>query len=66
MTGTPESIALFVISQNSLENLNIKKSLEFPLWLSGLGIRHGLCEDVGLIPGLVQWVKDPVLLQAVM
>ena len=26
---------------------------------------RSVCEDVGLIPGLVQWIKDPVLLQAV-
>ena len=37
--------------------------MEFPLWHSGLGIRHCLCDSVGLIPSLVQWVKDPVLAQ---
>ena len=36
--------------------------MEFLLWLSGL--RHSVCEDAGLIPGLTQWVKDPVLPQA--
>ena len=36
----------------------------FPLWLSGLRTRHGVCEDVCLIPGLVHWVKDPALSQA--
>ena len=35
-----------------------KKMLEeFPLWLSGLSTWCYLCEDVGLIPGLAQWVK---------
>ena len=29
------------------------------LWLSGLRTRHSVYEDVGLILGLTQWVKDP-------
>ena len=33
------------------------------MWLSGLRTRYCVYEDVGLIPGLRQWVKDPVLLQ---
>ena len=39
-------------------------SSEIPLWLSELRIGHCLYEDAGLISGLTQWVKDPVLLQA--
>ena len=34
---------------------------EFPLWLSGLRTQFSVCEDVGLIPALAQWVKDPAL-----
>ena len=33
---------------------------EFPLWLIRLRTWHSVHEDVGLIPGLTQWVKDPV------
>ena len=39
--------------------------MEFLLWLSGLRTPPFLCEDVGSIPGLDEWVKDPMLLQAV-
>ena len=40
----------------------LKVLWEFLLWLSGLRIQHS--EDTGLIPGLIQWVKDLALLQA--
>ena len=33
------------------------------MWLSGLRTRYSLCEAVGLIPGLIQWIKDPAWLQ---
>ena len=29
---------------------------EFPLWLSGLRTQCSVHEDVGVIPGLAQWV----------
>ena len=38
---------------------------EFPWWLSGLRTQRSVCENVGSIPGLPQWVKDPLLLWAV-
>ena len=37
----------------------IKNVVKFPRWLSQLRIRCCLCERVGLIRGLTQWVKDP-------
>ena len=35
------------------------------MWLKGLRTQHSLYEDAGSNPGLPQWAKDPVLLQAV-
>ena len=35
--------------------------MEFLLWVSWLRTRHSVCEDVGLISDLTQWVKDSVL-----
>ena len=34
---------------------------EFPLWLIGLQTPLVSVKDVGSIPGLAQWVRDPVL-----
>ena len=39
------------------------KVLEFLLWLRGLRTQHSIQEDVGLILGLSQWVKNPALPQ---
>lgn len=38
--------------------------LEFPSWLSVMNLTS-IHENMGLIPGPVQWVKDLVLLRAV-
>ena len=50
-----------IIEKKKKKEKERKKISEFPLWLSGLRSRHCLCEVGGLIPGLVQWVKDPML-----
>ena len=38
---------------------------ELLFWLKGLKTQHSVWKDVGLIPGLAQWVKDLALLEAV-
>ena len=42
-----------------------KVTWEFPVWLSILGKRYSVHEVEGLIPGIAQWVKYLVLLQAI-
>ena len=37
--------------------------LFFLLWLTGLKTQHCFYENVGLIPGHAQWVKNPTWLQ---
>ena len=43
----------------------LKKDEQVSLWLSGLRTCHSVHEDASSTPGLTQWVKDPVLQQAV-
>ena len=46
--------------------LSLKNMVEkFPLWLSGSRTQHSVREDVALILGFTQWVKNLGLPQAV-
>ena len=49
-----------------LEYLSLRfQSREFLLWFSGLRTRQSVREDAGSIPGLAQWIKEPLWPQAV-
>ena len=55
-----------ICSTGNCRRYPLKIIMEFPSWLSGLRTQYSVCEDAGLIPGLIQWIKDLELLQAVM
>ena len=66
VTGSP----CFTVEKNIHINKRFKKRRRmaagvFLLWCCRLRIRQIVHEDMGLVPGLMQRVKDPELTQAV-
>ena len=59
--GKTKEVVVAGLSEHFSENVSLKRfgKQEFPLWLSGDKPTNNH-EDVGLIPGLAQWVEDPV------
>ena len=55
LASTKLAFSLYWLKQNKVGVLIVTE------WVKNLTSIH---KDVGLIPGLAQWVKDPVLLQA--
>ena len=62
--NVPGSI-LVLFSEGQVEEQDLQlesgRAGEFPLWFRWIKNWIGIHEDTGLIPGLTQWVKDPVL-----
>ena len=48
-----------MIISRTYSSISALTSWEFPSWLSGK--ESNICEDIGLIPGHAQWVKDLAL-----
>ena len=59
-------IAIFRIYFNFKGKTRVIKThdAEIPTVTQELRTQHSVCEDVGSVPGLAQWVKDLVFLQA--